>query len=44
MNIKTYIALSSWVRINTQFGKHFNQLYQVRYINKKISVAACSLG
>ena len=29
MNVKTYIALNSEVHIDTQFRKHFNQLYQV---------------
>ena len=44
MNVKTYIVLKSEVRINTQLTKHFNHLYQVRYIIKKISAAAFTLG
>ena len=44
MNVKTYIVLNSEVRINTYSWKHFDQPYQVRYINKKISVAPFRLG
>ena len=36
MYFKTYIALNVEVRISTQFGKQFKNLYEVRYINKKI--------
>ena len=41
MNVKIYIVLKSEVRTNTQYIKRFNQLFQVRYINKNISVVAC---
>ena len=44
MNVETYIVLNSEVCISIQFKKHFNQLYQIRYINKKISVYAFRLG
>ena len=40
MNVKTNIISNSEVRFNIQFKKPFNQLNQVRYINKKIKVVA----
>ena len=44
MKVETYFALKYEVRITTKVRKHINQLYQVRYINNKISVAAFRLG
>ena len=44
MSVKAHIALNSEVRINTHFRKHFDRLFQVRYINKKTNGAACILG
>ena len=43
IKFKIYIALRIEMRINTVW-KHFNQLYQFRYINKKIGETACRYG
>ena len=43
ISVKIYIALNSEMRIKTQFKKNFNQLHQIQYIDKNISVAACRL-
>ena len=44
MWVKIYIALSSEMCINLQLKKHFNQLYQIRYISTEINVADSRLG
>ena len=36
MKVKITIASNSEMRINTQFKNHFNQLYQNRYINRRL--------
>ena len=43
IELKNYIALNSWMCTKT-VQKHCNPPYQIRYINTKISVAACRLG
>ena len=44
MKVNLTIASISELRINTELKKKLKNLYQIRYIDKKISIAACRLG